>query len=87
MLQADEKPIRVKVRNSRQLGNAIKRFRMKQKLTQEQISENSSVRQASISQLEKGARGIRLSTLFKILAAMDMEIVLRKRRGNEKRKD
>lgn len=67
------------VRNSVQLGNILKRFRTHLFNTQKEVAEKSGLRQASVSQIEAGAKGVRLESLFKILAALDLEIVVQKR--------
>jgi HTH-type transcriptional regulator/antitoxin HipB len=67
------------VRNSKQLGNILKRFRASTPSTQKTVAEKSGLRQASVSQIEAGAKGIRLDSLFKILAALDLEIIVQKR--------
>jgi HTH-type transcriptional regulator/antitoxin HipB len=70
----------VVVRDVDQLGAALMRFRRQEKWTQEQVGKKFCVKQAIISSVESGAPGTRLSTLFKVLAALDLEIVIRKRR-------
>ena len=67
------------VRSARQLGSTLKRVRIDKKLSQTDISNETGLRQAGISLLEGGAKGVRLDTLFKILAALDLEIVVQKR--------
>ncbi len=71
--------LKLTARNTAQLGNAILRFRKKISWTQKQISETSGVKQPTISWVELGAKGTRLDTVFKLLAALDLELVIRKR--------
>jgi HTH-type transcriptional regulator / antitoxin HipB len=66
-------------RTPQQLGAAIRRRRNLLGHSQEQISSNTQTRQATLSDLEKGSRNIRLSTLLDILAALDLELVIRER--------
>lgn len=68
------------IRNSIDLGAALERIRRTKELTQKEVGQQAVVKQALISTLESGAAGTRLSTLFKVLAALNLEIVLRPRR-------
>ncbi len=70
---------KVIVRSAKQLGNALQRFRREQDWPQVRLSEQSGVKQATISQVESGAEGSRLETLFKLLAGLDLEIVVQPR--------
>ena len=76
--QADE--LELVARDSLQLGNAIHRFRKQAELTQSGVGEKSGVKQSIVSQIEQGAKGTRLGTLLKLLAALDLELVIRRRR-------
>lgn len=67
------------VRSPRQLGDTIKRIRREQEYSQNELAKYSGLRQAGVSLLEGGAKGVRLESLFKIMATLDIEIVLRKR--------
>ena len=71
--------IKVVTRNSLMLGQAFARFRRKLKLTQKELALKTGLRQAGISQLESGSNGTRFSTLFKVLPALDLELVIQKR--------
>jgi len=57
----------------------LRRRRQSLKLTQEDMGKRVSLRQATISKLETGEPGTRLSTLFDVLTALDLEIVIRPR--------
>ncbi|TVQ81135.1 MAG: helix-turn-helix domain-containing protein [Bradymonadales bacterium] len=79
------KPTKTKViiRNAKQLGAAIQRFRSEQKWPQVELSKRSGVKQPTISQVEGGAEKTRLATMFKLLAGLDLELVIRSRtKGN-----
>ena len=69
----------LRVRSARQLGNVIKRERKQQDLSQNALAEEAGLRQAGISLIESGAKGVRLETFFKILAALDLEVAIQKR--------
>jgi HTH-type transcriptional regulator/antitoxin HipB len=66
-------------RTINQIGNAIRRRRRFLKVSQEQLCQRSALRQATISSLESGDSAARLSTLFDVLAALDLELVVRER--------
>lgn len=74
----------IQVRSAEQLGNAIQRIRRLLELNQTQLGEKASIKQQSVSTLEKGAPGARLETVFKLLAALDLELVVRfRKRGQD----
>ncbi|WP_367608120.1 helix-turn-helix domain-containing protein [Legionella sp. W05-934-2] len=59
------------------LGAAIRRQRKAKKLTQTEVGAQINIEQSTLSSVEQGAEGTRLSTLFRILAALDLEMVIR----------
>lgn len=65
-------------RNARQLGEAIRRYRRQRGFTQAELARRSGHNQTTISDLERGRTGDR-ETLYGVLAALDLEIVLRDR--------
>ena len=67
------------VRTANQVGAALRRERRAKKLTQTDIGSKTRLRQATISRLETGEADTRLQTLFDVLAALDLEIVIRDR--------
>lgn len=67
------------VRTPDQLGAAIRRQRKLQSLTQSQLGEKTRLRQATISALENGEGGIQLKTITDVLAALNLELVVRER--------
>lgn len=70
-------------RTPKQLGTTIRRRRKALQLTQTTLGEKSGLRQATISAVEDGEPGTELKTLFDILAALDLELVVRPRsKGN-----
>ncbi|HCU25353.1 MAG TPA: transcriptional regulator [Deltaproteobacteria bacterium] len=70
----------VSARNPSQLGTALLRFRKLSLWTQQQSGDRAGVKQAMVSRVESGVSGTSLGTLFKLLAALDLELVVRKRR-------
>ncbi|MEQ1940772.1 helix-turn-helix domain-containing protein [Mesorhizobium sp. CN5-321] len=66
-------------RTPKQIGDTIRRHRRKLGLNQATLGERTKLRQATISAVEAGAPGTQLSTLCDILAALDLEFVIRPR--------
>lgn len=66
-------------RSGDQLGALITREREAQGLTQAELGDRTSMRQATISALENGRPGSRISTLMEVLAALDLELVVQPR--------
>lgn len=66
-------------RTPKQIGNALRRRRRTLDLTQKGLGDKTTLRQATISTMEKGEPGTQLRTLFDVLAALDLEIVIRPR--------
>ena len=67
------------VRASKQLGAAIRRRRRILKLSQQEVGDRIRLRQATISALENGKPGTRMSTLMDVMTALGLEIVVRER--------
>ena len=66
-------------RTSGQIGAAIRRRRRRLGLRQGDVGAKTNLRQATISALENGEPGTQLRTLVNVMAALDLEIVLRER--------
>ena len=66
-------------RTPKQIGEIVRRRRQALKQTQVQMGKQVKLRQATISKLEAGEPGTRLSTLFDVLTALDLELVIRSR--------
>lgn len=71
------------VRLPNQLGAAVKRARRKKGYTQKDLGELTGLRQATISQLESGEVGAQLGTVLRVLAALDLELVIRTRNAHD----
>ena len=67
------------VRTAKQIAAAVRRRRRALGLSQAGLGERTKLRQATISAIEGGAPGVRLGTLCDILAALDLEFVVRPR--------
>jgi HTH-type transcriptional regulator / antitoxin HipB len=66
-------------RTPKQIGEAVRRRRRALGINQKDIAGKTSLRQATISGVEAGEPGTQLRTLFDILTALDMEVVVRPR--------
>jgi HTH-type transcriptional regulator/antitoxin HipB len=66
-------------RTPKQIGDAVRRHRRAQGLKQEDLGNKTNLRQATISALEAGEPGTHLRTLFDVLTALNMELVIRLR--------
>ena len=72
-------------RTQAQLGAFLRRTRKAANLTQAQLGDLIQKRQATISNLESAEGGATLETLFSVLAALDLELVVRPRRKSTTR--
>jgi len=59
------------------LGGMIKRQRKLKGLTQQEAGQAFRIEQSTFSGIENGIPGTRLETIFRILAALDLEMVIR----------
>jgi HTH-type transcriptional regulator/antitoxin HipB len=58
------------------LGQILKSARNNKKLTQEQAGSIVGITQAMLSRIERGETHIRLDTLFRLLAALELEMTI-----------
>lgn len=70
-------------RSPRQLGNVIQRTRRQLGLTQTQLAHLAGLRQEKVSIIESGQDGAKLSTIFALLAALNLEITVGERSGKD----
>ena len=61
-----------------QLGSSIRERRRQLGMTQEQLAAKVGVRQRTVSDVERSA-SVRLDTVLRTLAALDLEMVIRPR--------
>jgi HTH-type transcriptional regulator/antitoxin HipB len=66
-------------RSTTQIGAILHRERRARGLTQAQLGAKTGLRQATVSKLEKGEPATRLSTLFDVLAALNLELTVTSR--------
>jgi len=67
------------VRTPKQLGPVLQGYRKTRALTQAAIGQSVGLPQSEISRLELDASSASLSRVFKLLAALDLELVIRPR--------
>jgi HTH-type transcriptional regulator/antitoxin HipB len=60
-------------------GAALREERKIKRLTQTAAGKAVGIDQTTISKIEQGSPGTRLGTLFRLLAALDLELVLQPR--------
>lgn len=72
-------------RSSKQVGAALRSLRKQAQLTQGVLGKRVGVRQATISDIENADASTKLETLFDVLSALDLELVIRKRSKEEPR--
>lgn len=66
------------IRSPQALGNAVRRARRAAGLTQKGLGARANLRQATISNLEKG-EGATLDTLFAVMTCLKLELQLNRR--------
>jgi HTH-type transcriptional regulator/antitoxin HipB len=65
----------------KQLGNVIQRARKQRGLTQTELTQISGLRQEMISRIEIGHQGTKLSSLYAVFAALDLDLLVDIRSG------
>ena len=70
-------------RSAAQIGAIVRRQRRAVGLTQQGLAERLGVRQATVSSVEAGAGGTKLSTLLDLLAALDLELTVAPRSSGQ----
>ncbi|KHS93901.1 XRE family transcriptional regulator [Pectobacterium brasiliense] len=69
----------MKITSAGMLAHAVRDERRKRKLNQSHVAESMGIKQSTVSDFENHPEGTRLETLFKLLAALDLELHLSKR--------
>ena len=67
------------VRSSQAIGNALRNARKRRRLKQSQLSAASGIRQATISEIERGVGDPKLDTIFALLSALELELTIAER--------
>jgi HTH-type transcriptional regulator / antitoxin HipB len=68
-------------RSPKQLGATIQRTRKQRGLTQTELANLAGLRQEMISKIETGHEGTKLSSIYALFAALDLELVVDTRSG------
>lgn len=61
-------------RTTRDIGSLLRNARKARGLTQHELASRAGVWQRTVSNIETGASGAKLDTIFDLLAALDLEI-------------
>ncbi len=72
-------------RTPEQLGQLLKSCRIERKLTQQAAGTKVGLKQGTISVVESDAARTSVETLYKLLSALQLELVLRDRNGEAAR--
>ena len=72
-------------RSPQDIGHALREARKAKGLTQSQLAALSGIWQETISKIENGLGGTKLETIFDLLAALELELIVADRsRGSER---
>lgn len=78
----------MKITSAKMLANALRNERKKRNQSQQKTAETIGLKQATISEFENYPDGTRLETLFRMLAALDLELHIAPRnQPSESKKD
>ncbi len=69
----------MKVTSPNQLASMIKEYRLDAKLTQSDVAKEIGIRQDTVSSFELKPETTKIATLFKILAALNLEVDIKPR--------
>lgn len=64
------------VSNAKDLGDFVKRQRMKRLMSQLELSEEAGITQATLCRLERGQKSVHLDTMVKILNSLGGQLVI-----------
>ncbi|NHB95039.1 helix-turn-helix domain-containing protein [Photorhabdus stackebrandtii] len=67
------------ITSTKMLAHALHNERKKRKLSQDKVADSIGIKQSTVSEFENYPDGTRLETLFKLLAALDLELQVTKR--------
>lgn len=70
------------ITSTKMLANALRNERKKRKLSQSKTAETMGLKQSTVSEFENYPAGTRLETLFKLLAALDLELQIAPRNSD-----
>ncbi len=67
------------ITTARMLSQVIREFRYQQELSQTDVAKLAATKQATVSVFENNPESTKLDTLFKILTALELEVVVQPR--------
>ena len=71
-------------RTPKQLGETLRRYRLRAGLSQTELATRAGIRQATVSTIEAGHAATRIDTITTLLAALDLEFTVAPRsKGSE----
>lgn len=70
-----------------QLGAVLKGFRRERKLTQAVLGSRVGLPQNAVSEIESSPGRSSLARVFKLMAALDLDLVVRRRQSSGQRSD
>jgi HTH-type transcriptional regulator/antitoxin HipB len=68
-------------RSPKQLGAVIQRVRKQKGLSQTELAQLAGLRQELVSKIETGQEGTRLSSIYALFAALDLDMTIDQRSG------
>ena len=72
-------------RTPQQLGAILRGYRGERKLTQRAVGTATGLPQGAISEIESDPTTTSLSRIYRILAALDVELVIRPRKSGDRK--
>ena len=75
------------IKTPTQLGAVLKGYRRDQKITQADLGARVGLPQNAVSEIEASPDRTSLARVFKLLAALDLDLVVRPRQPTTKRSD
>ncbi len=72
-----------KILSPESLGAALRKERKKKGLSQTAVGKSVGIDQPTMSRVEKGNPGTELGTLFRLLAALNLELVIQERQRSK----
>ncbi len=71
--------MRTKTTSAKSLGLILRAARKRKQLSQTDAGKSVGIDQPTMSKIERGESHARVDTLFRLLAALDMEMIIRPR--------
>lgn len=71
--------MRTKTTSPESLGHILRSVRKDKGLSQTGAGKSVGIDQPTLSKIERGESNVRIDTLFRLLAALDMEMIVRPR--------